>query len=127
MGKLDRNAITILIVDDELSVRTALRAELEDAAMTVIEARNATEALRELEANMNIEAVLSDIRMPGGFDGVALARLVERRWPFVRILLTSGEHAVSDRDLPSGTRYIAKPYESRQVVATIRGMVRGYA
>lgn len=88
---MNGNAITILIVDDELSVRIALRAELEDAAMTVIEARNATEALRVLEHNKNIEAVLSDIRMPGGFDGVALARLVERRWPFMRILLTSGE------------------------------------
>ena len=123
---MTENAITILIVDDEASVRMALRAELEDAAMTVIEARNATEALHVLEANIHIEAVLSDIRMPGGFDGVALARLVERRWPSVRILLTSGERAIADRDLPSGTRYVAKPYESRQVVATIRGMVRGY-
>jgi len=126
MEKMTENAITILIVDDEASVRMALRGELEDAAMTVIEARNATEALHALEANIQIEAVLSDIRMPGGFDGVALARLVERRWPSVRILLTSGERAITDRDLPSGTRYVAKPYESRQVVATIRGMVRGY-
>jgi len=65
MRTSNSNAIAILVVDDELPVRMALRAELEDAAMTVIEVRKATEALWELETNMSIEAVLSDIRMPG--------------------------------------------------------------
>lgn len=72
MGNLNGNAITVLIVDDEIAVWMALRAELEDAAMTVIEARNATEAILELEANMSIEAVLSDIRMPGTYGDFAV-------------------------------------------------------
>ena len=57
MRTSNSNAIAILVVDDELPVRMALRAELEDAAMTVIEARNASEALWN-----SIEAVLSHIR-----------------------------------------------------------------
>lgn len=54
----------ILLVDDELSVRRALRKILERGGMTVIEAGSASEAFSMMERGDSIDAVVSDVLMP---------------------------------------------------------------
>lgn len=55
---------TILLVDDEQSVRNALRKILERGGMTVIEAKSADEAFAAMEQSEPIDAVVSDVLMP---------------------------------------------------------------
>jgi CheY-like chemotaxis protein len=55
---------TVLLVDDEASIRRALRAFFERGGLSVVEAASAPEALRALDGNSVIDAVVSDVLMP---------------------------------------------------------------
>ncbi|MEA2816833.1 MAG: hypothetical protein QOI93_4534, partial [Rhodospirillaceae bacterium] len=60
---------TILVVEDEILVRTVIAAYLRDCGFDVVEAGNADEAVRVLEAGIRIDIVFSDVNMPGSLDG----------------------------------------------------------
>jgi CheY-like chemotaxis protein len=62
---------TVLVVDDEPTIRDLVSALLQDEGYTVRQARDGLEALREVEED-GIDLVLSDVRMPR-LDGVSLA------------------------------------------------------
>lgn len=100
--------VRILVVDDEDLVRGVLILMLEDAGYTPVGASDARKALSILEAEP-VAAVVSDIDMPGGIDGLELAWEVRSRWPKVGILLMSGRALPRPNDLPASTRFIAKP------------------
>jgi CheY-like chemotaxis protein len=104
-----------------------MAAQLQDCGFDVVEAMNAADALTILERDGSIDAVVSDVQMPGGMDGVALVHRIAKSWPRIALLVASGAGVVTTSELPAGCRYLAKPYEARQLVATIRGMVVGYA
>lgn len=118
--------ITVLVVEDETIIRLAMVSDMEQAGFSVAEARNADEAIAILEHRPDIHAIFSDIQMPGSMDGIDLANLVARRWPEKRIVMTSGAGGPRPDRLPAQSRYVAKPYESRQVVAAIASIVGGF-
>ena len=68
--------------------RTA--AYLRDCGFDVVEAGNADEAVRVLEAGIRIDIVFSDVNMPGSLDGFGLAQWLCRERPGLKIILTSG-------------------------------------
>lgn len=94
--------------------------ELEEAGFRVLEAASADEALTVLQANSGVEAIFTDIDMPGSMDGLNLARLVLQMNPDVAILLTSGYLKMAKNDLPGRVPFISKPYEIDLVVNHIR-------
>lgn len=79
----------ILLVDDEAALLDVATAWLEDLGYRVARATSADEALAHLAAEP-VDALLTDIMMPGGMDGVALARRVAAERPGLPILLSSG-------------------------------------
>lgn len=81
----------ILVVDDELSVRGALRKILERGGMSVIEADSAQEAFNVLDRGEPIDAVVSDVIMPG-MSGLAFYDELVRRSPKVigRVVFLTG-------------------------------------
>jgi CheY-like chemotaxis protein len=110
----------VLIVEDEPLVRLGAVRAIEDAGFRVIEAANADEAIRILETRGDIRVVFTDIHMPGSIDGLKLAHAVRNRWPPIKIIVTSGHDLLSEKDLPEGGRFFAKPYDSTQIADTIR-------
>jgi two-component system, response regulator PdtaR len=50
-------------------------------------------------------------------DGLRLAAAVRDRWPPIKIITASGRVRVGDDDLPSGSRFLLKPYSGREVAA----------
>lgn len=113
----------ILVVDDEAIIRMNMTSDLMDAGFDVVEAWNADQAIVILEQDPEIDAVFSDIQMPGKLDGVDLARLIAERWPEKSIVITSGRGGPKPEALSHGSRYVAKPYEPRQVVAAFIAML----
>jgi DNA-binding NtrC family response regulator len=103
-------ARTILLVEDEATLRMIGSDALADAGYEVIEAGSADEALRILEQASEVQVLFTDIRMPGTMDGLQLATLVHARWPEMKILLTSGDTWPSKNMIPDDGRFIAKPY-----------------
>ena len=114
----------VLVVEDEQLVRMTAIEMVEQAGFEAIEAIDADEAIRILESRNDIRAVFTDIQMPGSMDGLKLARAVRDRWPPVALIVTSGRTDISANHLPSGGKFLAKPYEPSQVAATLLQLVR---
>ena len=112
----------MLVVEDEAMLRMAAVDLIEDAGFEAIEASNADEAIRILEARTDIHIVFTDVDMPGSMDGLKLAEAVRGRWPPIEIIVTSGHRIVAVDDLPKGSVFFAKPYRDEQVVAALRRM-----
>lgn len=118
-------AIIILVVEDEPFVRMDICKTLIAAGFTVYEAAHADDAIRLLESHPEIQAMFTDIDMPGSMNGLKLAAAVRDRWPPIQILITSGHRYISDVDLPFEGRFFSKPYDSAHVIKTVRNMVHG--
>jgi len=106
----------VLLVEDEPLVREIGVMLLEDAGYAVIATDGPKAALLALEAGDEIHLLFTDIHMPGELDGLQLARLVQDRWPSIPLLVTSGRAPPSPDALPSGGRFLAKPYAAADVL-----------
>jgi two-component system, response regulator PdtaR len=111
----------ILVVEDEQLVRMGAVDALEHEGHEVIEAENADAAIIVLESRADIEVVFSDVRMPGTMDGIRLLHVIRRRWPPIRLILTSGTPIPGMDALPVGTLFIAKPYDH----SALRDLIAG--
>jgi CheY-like chemotaxis protein len=113
----------ILIVEDELLIRMNAVEMIEEAGYDVIEATNADEAIAILEARLDIRVVFTDIQMPGAMDGLKLAAAVRHRWPPIKIVATSGHHAIRDGELPVGSAFLQKPYNAATLGRVLNEMI----
>ncbi len=110
----------VLLVEDEVLVRTTLTSVLDRARFKVIAASNADEALEVLASVSGISIVVTDVKLSlSSIDGFELARKVwkERRIP---VLVASGRVAPYEEELPSAIHFIAKPIHP----ATLAYMIR---
>lgn len=117
--------VSILVVEDEGLIRLSLVEDLEDAGFVVFEAGNADGALKILNSHPEIEAIFTDIDMPGSMDGLDLAKFVRQSRPEVAILLTSGYLKIPRNDLPGKIPFFSKPYEVDRIVNHIRKLTIG--
>ena len=116
--------ITILVVDDESSVRKLLRRCFEMETFDVIEADCGKDMMTALEAG-SIDLITLDLKL-GGEDGLQLAREVRSRFT-TPIIMVSGKGDLIDRvvGLELGADdYISKPFELREVLARVRSVLR---
>lgn len=113
----------MLVVEDEALILVATAEDLRDAGFTVYEAANADQAIAMLEAHSEIRILFTDVDMPGSMDGLKLSVAVRDRWPPTRIIVTSGKAVLGGADLPSGGRFMPKPYSVTKVVSTIQDML----
>jgi hypothetical protein len=60
--------------------------------------------------------MFADVWLSGATDGVELARIVTRRWPSVRVLVTSGDAGERLHDLPHDAAFIQKPWRALDVL-----------
>ena len=102
---------TVLIVENEALVRLELAHHLGQAGMLVLAANDADEAIALLDKHPEIELMVTDVRMPGSMDGIRLAHHVRDRWPPVKIIVASGRLETELSELPSGSVFLAKPFE----------------
>ena len=111
----------ILIVEDDPIIRWSGAETLEDAGFEVLEAANADEALLLLESHGAVSVLFTDVDMPGKIDGLELARITANRWPFIHIIVASGQtHA---RRMPGHGRFVPKPYLPEQIVRDIDSLL----
>ena len=112
-----------LVVEDEPLIRLSVTNHFEDCGFNVVAASDADRALEVLlDRGEVIDLVFSDVRLPGRFDGVVLARWIRDNRPDLPVLLASGDARKSDvaDALCSNQRFYSKPYDLDEVVAHIR-------
>jgi CheY-like chemotaxis protein len=112
----------VLAVDDELLVRFSLVDELEDAGAAVTEAIDGLAALTLVEAGLQIDALVTDVRMPR-MDGWTLAERLRELHPLLPVLYVTG-WSEAPRPVPGG-RVIAKPFAPRVVPAALAELMNG--
>ena len=96
---------TILVVDDDATLRCLLATALEDAGYRVAEAQDGIQALAQL-GSCSPDLILTDLRMPR-LDGIGLARLLVPHTPPIPLILMSADPLPPNCSLP----YIRKPFE----------------
>jgi len=114
------NPLFVLVVEDEGLIRMSLVEDLLDAGFKVFEASSADAALKVLDVHPEIDALFSDIDMPGSLDGLQLAKIVYQSRPEIAILLTSGYLKVARTELPPNSLFLSKPYDVNDVINHIR-------
>jgi two-component system cell cycle sensor histidine kinase/response regulator CckA len=117
---------TVLIVEDEDSLRSALRRLLQNEGYTVLEASNGAKALEFLTGTeaAGVKLVLTDLRMPV-MDGRQLAAALARMRPTLPIIFMSGFTAqLMDMRLVSPhLAFLPKPFRNDDLLATIRSRI----
>ena len=113
------NEATLLVVDDDDQVRAVVCAQLADMGYTVFPASSGAAALSLMNEQSSIDAVLSDVVMPG-MDGPALAALLRDVRPRLPILLMTG-HA--DRQRLTGENVLNKPFTTADLADSIRALL----
>jgi CheY-like chemotaxis protein len=115
--------IAVLVVEDEALLRLHAADMIEEAGYIAIEAKDADEAIAILNSRPDITLLFTDINMPGSLDGLKLAHLVRDRWPPIKIIIVSGKAHLSKDDMPTGSRFFPKPFESARMISELREMI----
>jgi two-component system CheB/CheR fusion protein len=118
---------TILAVEDNDALRRVMVRQLNSLGYRVLEAKQADDALQVMELE-SIDVLLTDIVMPGGKDGIELARQAKQRWPTIALVFSSGfSQAKLDGNalsLPAGTPLLSKPYRKENLANAVREAVQ---
>lgn len=114
--------MVILVVEDEPLVRMFLTDCLDEAGFKVFEAANADEAISILQARPDVQAVLTDIEMPGSMNGLGLTRVIRGRWPGVGVVVTSGRAQPGFDDVSDAVAFVSKPYLPDTIINVLRKM-----
>jgi len=115
-------ATTILVVDDEIFIRLDIAEVLRNASFRVIEAGNADEALDVLNSGYSIDALVTDIRMPGSIDGIDLAARVRSTWPHMKIIVVTS-YSPTWPDPTVFDLFIGKPYDPARFIQRVRQLL----
>ena len=119
---------TVLLVEDNDSVRHFARHHLESLGYKVLQAASGIEALEILGTQGRIDLLFTDVVMPGGVGGRQLADVARARRPGLKVLFTSGysEDAIIHQGrLDPGVQLLSKPYRRSELALRIRDVLDG--
>jgi CheY-like chemotaxis protein len=114
---------TVLVVDDEPTIRMLIRDVLLENGYVPLEAADGPTALRLLQSNMRIDLLITDVGLPGGVNGRQVADAARVSRPTLKVLFITGyaENAVvGNGHLEPGMELLTKPF----VMATLGNRIR---
>ena len=120
----NRKAV-VLVVEDNPLIRMCAVDLVLAAGFEALEAVDADEAIRILEARPDIQLVFTDVSMPGSMDGIKLAHYIRDRWPPVKLIVASGKAIIEESHLPAGARFFSKPYDDGAIVDEMKRLLPG--
>ncbi|WP_458096614.1 ATP-binding protein [Roseomonas sp. WA12] len=102
--------LRVLVVEDDEAVASLVLDMMGHLGHTAMRATGPIDALRQLESGLEIDLVFTDVLMPGGMDGLDLARALHDARPELPVLLTSGYGGAPARVAEAGLPLLRKPY-----------------
>ena len=112
---------TVLMVDDEAAVRGPAAERLRDLGYRVVEAADGPAALTLLHEGLRPDLLVTDVGLPGGMDGRAVAEAAQRKLPVLPVLFMTGYAQVA---LPDNAEVITKPFDLEALAARIRAVLK---
>ncbi|WP_295467670.1 PAS domain S-box protein [uncultured Pseudomonas sp.] len=119
---------TVLVVDDEPTVRMLVTEVLEELGYAALEAADASSGLRLLESDVRIDLLVSDVGLPGGMNGRQMADAARQHRPGLKVLFITGyaENAViGNGHLEPGMHVMTKPFAMDALAIRIRDLIEG--
>ncbi len=120
---IDAGGETILVVEDEVEIRTVAAMILQANGYNIIQAEDGIEALHILQnEDEKIDLIFTDISMPGGMNGVQMAARAQVLQPGVKLLFTTGYSSMVTPDMSLIEDYpiLNKPYDTDVLVEKIK-------
>ena len=117
----------ILIVDDEIDIRTVLRLLLENAGHEIVESADGAKAVDIVQADPLIDLCIMDIMMPN-MSGVQATEKI-REFSAVPVLFLTAKSLESDKEAAysgGGDDYLVKPFSSRELLMKVEALTRRY-
>ncbi|MEA2771989.1 MAG: hypothetical protein QOD93_4951 [Acetobacteraceae bacterium] len=117
---------TILIVDDEPTVRMLITEVLAEAGYVPIEAIDGVSGLKVLQSNVRIDLLISDVGLPGGINGRQMADTARLGRPGLPILFITGyaaSAAIASGDLESGMHVLTKPFTMDALASRVKWII----
>jgi len=117
---------TILIVDDEPTVRMLLMDLLGDLGYSLIEAGDSLAGLKVLRSDVHIDLLITDVGLPGGMNGRQMADAGREVRPDLKTLFITGyaeSAAISDGSLAPGMQILTKPFAIDTLASRVRELM----
>jgi PAS domain S-box-containing protein len=117
---------TVLVVDDEPTVRMLITDILEELGFTAIEAGDSAAGLKILQSDVRIDLLVTDVGLPGGMNGRQMADAGRVSRPDLKVLFITGyaeNAAVGNGQLAPGMAVLTKPFPMETMAARIRSMI----
>jgi CheY-like chemotaxis protein len=121
-----RTGKTVLVVDDEPSVRMLVTEVLEEHGYAGIEASDGPSGLRVMQSDARIDLLITDVGLPGGLNGRQLADAARTTRPDLKVLFITGyaENAIiGNGQLAPGMRVLTKPFVMTTLAERIAEMI----
>ena len=107
----------VLVVEDEPMIRDFVCEILTEEGLKTKAVENADKAVDYLNAHGNeVALLLTDVRMPGTMDGIALANLVAEKWVDIPVVIMSGRGTPGSDQIKPDVLFIAKPWTITQLL-----------
>ncbi|WP_288406817.1 ATP-binding protein, partial [uncultured Pseudomonas sp.] len=119
---------TVLIVDDEPTVRMLVVDILEDLGYAVIEAADSLTGLKILQSDVHLDLLITDVGLPGGMNGRQMADAGRQSRPGLKTLFITGyaeNAAIGNGHLDPGMEILTKPFAVDTLAARVREMMGG--
>ncbi len=119
---------TVLVVDDEPTVRMLVAEVLEDLGYVAIEAADGAAGLRVLQSDARVDLLVTDVGLPGGMNGRQVADAARVARPGLKVLFITGyaENAVlSHGHLEPGMHVMTKPFAMEALASRIKELIAG--
>lgn len=120
------DGLTVLLVEDDPSLSDLVGQMLEDLGSTVIRTRTARAALRAF-AGGEVDLAISDMVMPGGMNGLALARRLREKDNRMPVVLMTGYSASAADATAEGFTLLRKPFTFETLAARLASAIEGAA
>ena len=114
---------TILLVEDEGSLRICVAEYLEECGYRVFEAGNVAEAKAVLNGDTNVDLVFSDVNMPGEETGFDLEKWLRLYRPQTKVILTSGSPHATEKIKYLHEPLMPKPYLYASMLRRIQSLL----
>jgi CheY-like chemotaxis protein len=119
---------TVLVVDDEPSVRMLVTEVLEELGYAAIEAADGVSGLKVLQSDVRIDLLITDVGLPGGVNGRQMADAARQVRPKLRVLFITGyaeNAAVGNGRLEPGMHVLTKPFAMETLATRIKAIIGG--
>ncbi len=119
---------TVLVIDDEVTVRMLVTEVLMDLGYRAIEAADGAEGLQVLNSDLRIDLLVSDVGLPGGMNGRQVADAARVKRPDLKVLFITGyaENAVfSHAQLEAGMHIMIKPFSMDALANRVKDLIAG--